>query len=81
MGRTGELTPEQSELRDQFGRGLAAFRRRDWDEAQTEFERCLRTPEADAQRSSFSNVSPYCAAPRHRPIGTGFGIFPKNEGR
>jgi adenylate/guanylate cyclase family protein len=43
MGRAGELKPEQSELRDRFACGLAAFRRQDWDEAQTHFEGCLGT--------------------------------------
>jgi adenylate cyclase len=53
MGRAGELTPEQSELRDQFGRGLAAYRRRDWDEAQSEFESCRRTLEEDGPTHLF----------------------------
>ena len=53
MGRAGELTPEQSELRDQFGRGLAAYRRQDWDEAQAEFESCLRTLQDDGPTRLF----------------------------
>jgi adenylate cyclase len=53
MGRAGELRPEQSELRDQFGRGLAAYRRQDWDEAQTHFESCLRTIVEDGPTHLF----------------------------
>ena len=41
MGRAGELNPEQSELRDRFACGLAAYRIQDWTEAQTHFESCL----------------------------------------
>ena len=41
MGRAGELNPEQSELRDRFACGLAAYRIQDWKEAQTHFESCL----------------------------------------
>ncbi len=53
MARAGELRPEQSELRDQFGRGLAAYRRQDWDEAQTHFESCLRTIVEDGPTHLF----------------------------
>lgn len=40
MGRADELNPEQSELRDRFACGLAAYRIQDWNEAQTHFESC-----------------------------------------
>ena len=43
MGRVGKLEPEQSELRELFADGLAAYRQQDWDEAQAHFESCLRT--------------------------------------
>jgi class 3 adenylate cyclase len=41
MGRAGELTPELTQLREMFARGLAAYRRQNWDEAQTCFDSCL----------------------------------------
>ena len=41
MGRVGELTPERSQLREMFASGLAAYRRQNWDEAQTCFDSCL----------------------------------------
>ena len=41
MGRVGELTPERIQLREMFASGLAAYRRQDWDEAQTCFDSCL----------------------------------------
>jgi adenylate cyclase len=53
MGRAGELNPEQSELRDRFACGLAAYRRRDWDEAQTHFESCLGTNMEDGPTQLF----------------------------
>ena len=81
MGRAGELGPEQSELRELFADGLAAYRRQDWDEAQTHFESCLRIARRTDPRASFSNVSRYCAALRRRLIGAGFGTSRRNDGR
>jgi len=53
MGRAGELSSEQSELRDLFAGGIAAYRRQDWDEAQTHFESCLRTTAEDGPTHLF----------------------------
>jgi adenylate cyclase len=53
MGRAGELRPEQSELRDQFACGLAAYRQQDWDAAQDNFEGCLRLIEEDGPSHLF----------------------------
>ena len=53
MSRAGELSPEQSELRKLYAGGLAAYRRQDWDEAQTHFESCLRTMAEDVPARLF----------------------------
>ncbi len=53
MGRIGELGPERIELRDLFADGLAAYRRQDWDEAQTRFESCLRNGAEDGPARLF----------------------------
>jgi adenylate cyclase len=53
MGRVGKLEPEQSELRELFADGLAAYRQQDWDEAQAHFESCLRTAEEDGPARLF----------------------------
>ena len=37
MGRKGELGPSQIELRHRYGEGLAAYRARRWDDAETAF--------------------------------------------
>ena len=54
MCRAGELGPEQSELRELFADGLAAYHQQNWDEAQDHFEKCLRIearqPERDRKR-------------------------------
>src|SRR4029079_579591 len=42
MGRAGQLQPERIALRDSFAEGLAAYRLRNWDDAQRRFESCLR---------------------------------------
>jgi HAMP domain-containing protein len=53
MCRAGELGPEQSELRQLFADGLAAYRQRNWDEAQTQFEKCLRIAAEDGPAQLF----------------------------
>ena len=53
MGRVGELSPEQSKLRDQFTLGLAAYRQQDWDAAQTHFESCLSAAVEDGPTHVF----------------------------
>jgi adenylate cyclase len=53
MCRTGELTPERSQLRELFGQGLAAYRRQSWDEAQAIFERCLGIAAEDGPARLF----------------------------
>lgn len=41
MGRKGELTPAQQELKARFAEGLAAYRARRWDEARSGFAAAL----------------------------------------
>jgi adenylate cyclase len=53
MGRAGELEPELSELRERFASGLAAYRRRDWDEARSHFESCLAHGTEDGPAQLF----------------------------
>ena len=53
MSRAGELQPEQIALRDLFAEGLAAYRRRDWDDAQARFESCLRHAPEDGPSQLF----------------------------
>jgi adenylate cyclase len=53
MSRAGELKPEQAALRDLFAEGLAAYRLRNWDEAQVRFESCLRQADDDGPSRVF----------------------------
>ena len=53
MSRAGELQPEQIALRDLFAEGLAAYRRRDWDDAQARFASCLRHAPEDGPSQLF----------------------------
>ncbi|MDB5565121.1 MAG: adenylyl cyclase, partial [Tardiphaga sp.] len=55
MGRVSELTPEQIQLREVFANGLAAYRRQDWDEAQTCFENCLLGDAEDGPSRLFAD--------------------------
>jgi class 3 adenylate cyclase len=47
MGRRGELTPSQDLLRTRYGEGLAAYRARRWNEAQTALNAALEIAPGD----------------------------------
>ena len=47
MGRTDELTPDQSTLRDHYSEGLAAYRAQRWDEARAAFSAGLHAVPGD----------------------------------
>jgi hypothetical protein len=53
MGRKGELTPTQSELRTRFSEGLAAYRARSWDEARSAFAAALESVPNDGPSMMF----------------------------
>jgi adenylate cyclase len=51
LGRVGEIAPDTLELRDLFADALAAYRERDWDDAERKFQECLKlTPEDGPSR-------------------------------
>ena len=47
LGQTGQLAPGEVELANEFGKGLAAYRAREWDAAERQFQRCLEVKPAD----------------------------------
>lgn len=53
MGRKGELTPAQIELRTHFSEGLAAYRARRWDEALRAFAAALESVPNDGPSMTF----------------------------
>jgi adenylate cyclase len=53
MARKGELTPQQSELRDRFAEGLAAYRARRWDGARGAFAAALEAVPGDGPSTTF----------------------------
>jgi class 3 adenylate cyclase len=53
MGRKGEMTEAQLELRARFAEGLAAYRTRRWDEARRAFEAALAANPADGPSMTF----------------------------
>jgi adenylate cyclase len=55
MGRKGELTPAQRELRDRFSEGLACYRRRQWDASRRAFEAALAIVPTDGPSITFIN--------------------------
>jgi adenylate cyclase len=64
MGRKGELTPEQTRLRDHYARGLAAYRARQWDEAASAFNAALEAVPGDGPaRTMFERIVVFRASP------------------
>jgi class 3 adenylate cyclase len=55
MGRKGEFTPAQRELRDRFSEGLARYRSRQWDASRRAFEAALAIVPNDGPSITFIN--------------------------
>jgi class 3 adenylate cyclase len=53
LGRKGEVAGERLGLRDAFVEALAAYRRRNWEEARTGFESCLKIMPGDGPSKVF----------------------------
>ena len=64
MGRKGELTAAQLELRDRFAEGLAAYRVQRWDDARRAFEAALAVMPDDGPSLTFiKRIDGLIAAP------------------
>jgi class 3 adenylate cyclase len=64
MGRRGELTAAQLELRERFSDGLAAYRERRWREAHSAFEAALLAVPGDGPATTFiQRIERLTAAP------------------
>ena len=64
MGRKGELTAAQLELRDRFAEGLAAYREQRWDNARRAFEAALAVVPNDGPSLTFiKRIDRLIAAP------------------
>jgi class 3 adenylate cyclase len=64
MGRKGELTPEQVELRDRFSAGLAAYRSQRWGDSRRAFEAALLAIPDDGPSMMFiKRIDRLTAAP------------------
>jgi len=55
LARAGQLDSERTELQVVYAEGLAAYRRRAWDDAQQRFETCLRIAADDGPSQLFLN--------------------------
>lgn len=64
MGRKGESTVEQRELRAHFAEGLAAYRARSWEEARRAFSQALEIAPRDGPSRAFvARMEAFVAAP------------------
>ncbi|HEY1259809.1 MAG TPA: adenylate/guanylate cyclase domain-containing protein [Stellaceae bacterium] len=77
LGRKGEVSDERLALRDAFGEALGAYRRGDWDEARTGFERCVAILPGDGPSKAFlARLAGFGA----NPPGPGWdGVWPLAE--
>lgn len=64
MGRKGELTPAQHELKARFAEGLAAYRARRWDDARGAFAAALAmSPDDEPSRVFLKRIEGFMSAP------------------
>jgi adenylate cyclase len=49
----GQIKPEEAELLQEFAKGLAAYRTRDWDAAEQHFQHCLKINPKDAPAACY----------------------------
>ena len=79
MSRIGELREEQNELREVFADGLVAYRQREWDKAEGQFEKCLRAAPDDGPSHLFlERIALFRSAPPQADWD-GSGAIPKND--
>jgi adenylate cyclase len=66
LGRKGDVSAEHLALRDAYAEALAAYRRKDWEEARAGFESCLTLQPRDGPSRVFlDRIAQFCtAAPR-----------------
>jgi class 3 adenylate cyclase len=61
LGRKGEVAEERLKLRDAFDQALAVYRRKNWEEARTAFESCLKITPGDGPSKVFlSRIAQFC---------------------
>jgi adenylate cyclase len=62
LGRKGEVDSARLTLRDAFGTALAAYRRKNWDEAHRGFENCIEIMPGDGPSKVFvDRIAQFCA--------------------
>jgi adenylate cyclase len=54
LAARGALAPGEAELRDEFGKDLAAYRAREWDAAERQFRRCLELRPEDRPSALYA---------------------------
>ena len=61
LGRKGDVTEERLKLRNAFDEALAAYRRKNWEEARAAFESCLKiVPDDGPSRVFLSRIAQFC---------------------
>jgi adenylate cyclase len=77
LGRAGEIAPDTFALRDLFAQGLAAYRERDWDEAEETFQECLKLAPEDGPSRLFEQRVAFLRA--HPPAADWQGVWHATE--
>ena len=68
-----QLKPEEAELVQEFGKGLAAYRAREWDAAEQQFQRCLKINPKDAPSALY--VERIAAYRKEAPLADWDGVW------
>jgi len=72
IGRAGQISPEQQELRVAYEAALAAYRHGDWASARRDFSECLKISPADEPaRRMLMRIEALAAAPDVPPAWNG----------
>jgi len=79
LGRKGNLSARQRELRAAYATALAAYRRRSWDEAVGGFESSLAIDPEDPRAASCSPACCSFASARRPMTGTECGCSKRSE--
>jgi hypothetical protein len=75
MGRPGELTPSQNLLRTRYSEGLAAYRARRWNEAQTALTAALEIAPGDGPAQTLLGRIESMEKNRRAPTGMVRGVL------
>ena len=80
LGPADRSGPGEVELPQEFAKGLAAYRERQWDTAERQFRRCLELSPTDGPSALYLERIAGCGRNRRPTTGTASGASPTSSG-